>query len=160
MASNKWDVQGALYEVVRAIQDGSSLSITGLEDGYKRRFQPDFQTHWNLDDDAKPGQHSWPLARERVLKLAEMVGSLATTLCIYRAWYKKEPIPRTVDQFSAYFAGHLVANTVCPIEGAWCMSYDKYKENLQPDFELSTSEFGSFLQEINTLLDGLTVHRG
>ena len=114
MAKN-WEVEDALAEVVRAIQDGSSLSITGLEDGYKRRYRRDFQEQWNKD-------YSWPDAREHILKLAEMVGSLATTLCIYQAVEKGEPIPRTVDPFSAYVAGYIVKSLCGP--GVWCMNYD------------------------------------
>ncbi len=124
MATDKWDVEGALAVVVRAIQDGSSLSITGLEDGYKRRLYKDFKYHWDNDSDP----YSWPKAQDRVLKLAELVGSLATALTILKAVNKKMPIPRTVDPTSAYLAGLLVAKVICP-DGVWCMHYDDYNES-------------------------------
>lgn len=125
MPSDKWDVESALAEVLRAIQDGSSLSITGLEYGYKKRYEKDFTEHWNNDGD----KDSWPKARMRILAAAEMVGSLATTLTIFRAFTTVTPIPRTVDPFDGYLAGHLVANSVCPIEGQWCMYYDEYSDD-------------------------------
>jgi hypothetical protein len=148
MATNNWSVEDALDEVVRAIQDGSSLSITGLEDGYKRRYRRDFQEHWDKND------YSWPDARETILPLAEMVGSLATTLSIYRAVEKGTPVPRTVDQFSAYMAGYLVAKGLCP-PGVWCMYY-YYMEpssgvpTTNPD--TSAIKFREFLLELGQIL--------
>jgi len=148
MASDKWDVNGALAAVVRAIQDGSSLSITGLEDGYKRRLNRDFADHWNDDDD----KYSWPKAQERVLKLAELVGSLATALTIYKAIQKHTPIPQAVDPTSAYIAGSIVAKVVCP-DGVWCMHYDDYKElgapTLPPEF---VKMFKECLKKVEKLL--------
>src|SRR3954451_20620076 len=105
MPTDKWYVEDALNEVVRAIKDGSLLSISGLEDGYKQRYRRDFQEHWDNDD------YSWLDARNTILPLAELVGSLATTLSIYRA-AKNGKLPKAVDQISAYMAGYLVANGV------------------------------------------------
>jgi len=65
----------------------------------------------------------------RILTAAEMVGSLATALTIYRAFKTQTPIPRTVDPFDGYLAGHLVANAVCPSAGQWCMHYDDYSDD-------------------------------
>ena len=156
MPSDKWDVESALAEVVRAIQDGSSLSITGLEYGYKKRYEKDFKEHWKNDED----KYSWPNARMRILAAAEMVGSLATTLTIYRAFTTGTPIPRTVDAQDAYWAGHLVAKVVCPQAGQWCMYYDDYSDAAAaeptlspppPDFREVDKSFRTFLGEIDNL---------
>jgi len=147
MPSNKWDVEGALNEVVRAIQDGSSLSITGLEDGYKKRYRQDFKKHWEDDSDQNPvSPHSWPRARNRILTLAEMVGSLATTLTIYKASQKSMPIPRTVDPSSAYMAGYLV-KVLCPVEGIWCMGY-YYVEPEDKNLDAVANCFGESLGQV------------
>jgi hypothetical protein len=149
MATDKWYVEGALNEVVRAIQDGSSLSITGLEDGYKRRYYDDFKGHWDKDSDQEPDpNHHWPYARNRILKLAEMVGSLATTLTIYKAFQESIPIPRTVDPSSAYMAGYLV-KVLCPNQGVWCMKYNYMKTGKQDlDLEALAKHFQESLEEI------------
>jgi hypothetical protein len=150
MATNEWYVEDALNEVVRAIQDGSLLSITGLEDGYKQRYRRDFQDHWEKND------YSWLKARETILPLAELVGSLATMLSIYRAAKNGKP-PRTVDQYSAYMAGYLVAFGVGPTPcrpGVWCMHYYYLEPDPapQPNLDQVAEDFGKTLGKIETYL--------
>jgi len=124
MPTNKWDVEDALNEVVRAIQDGSALSIRGLEDGYKQRYYEDFYGHWYADD------YSWPDASSQILQLAKVVGHLATALTIYKAHGKGE-VAVAVDASSAYMAGYLVAKGLCP-PGVWCMKYYYMERNRDP----------------------------
>jgi hypothetical protein len=145
MPSNDWDVPGALDEVVQEIQKGSSLSIKGVEKGYKQRYNKDFQDHWDADSSLNPVPgHYWPGARKRILPLARLVGRLATILT-YQA-SQSGPIPTDVDTSSAYMAGYLVAKGLCP-PGVWCMSY-YYESKQEPQQELLDKvkdEFQKFL---------------
>jgi hypothetical protein len=138
-----WEVDYALYEVVNAIQKGSSpLSIRGVEEGYKCRYVTDFQRHWETDGNP----NSWPDAKERILKLAEKVGRLAKMLTILQRTGGGKPAD--VDPSSAYMAGYFVAKFLCPASspGVWCMNY-YYMEpkSKEEDEVLIACKFGEFL---------------
>jgi hypothetical protein len=145
MVSVKWNVEDALNEVVEKIRWGSSLSIAGLEQGYKDRYYCDFKGHWDADP-----YDSWPGAKDRILKLARLVGHLATMLTKIRAIISGKPDPTTVEPYSAYMAGYIVAKVICPpgSPGVWCMGY-YFMEDASDTAQLDSlaAEFGAVIKE-------------
>lgn len=129
MSHSDWTVDGALGEVIAAIQSGAqpleleSGTCTTLEALYRR----DFEARWNDGAD-------WTSERDDVLPLAKWVGVLATGLTLGRiassgslpnSW----PIP--VDESAAVAAAKLVAAVHCREKKAqggvvilrrWCKS--------------------------------------
>jgi hypothetical protein len=104
-------IGGALDEVLASIEDGSAFPLTedALE-ALRQRYQPDFEDNLRANVD-------WQKARTRVLPLARVVGSLASTLMVIKLDGENVPLPTFVDADSALLASDLVAEmSFCPPE--------------------------------------------
>lgn len=106
-------VEKALDEVVQKIVEGARPLGTDpkIQAMFRQKYRPDFEAH----------ESSWPEDRPKVLRLARVVGHLASFLT--SAWAslnqaEEKPTPTEVDARCADLAGWLVSRTICPPPGA------------------------------------------
>ena len=118
-------VEEALDEVIDGIQSGSPLSFNqDLRAQFRDLYQEDFE------EQLVGRGVDFSLHKQRILRLARLIGSLAATLTMLQAIEGGEDIPAEVDADSALYAGFLVARLkVCPAtvpEGHFCTRFPEF----------------------------------
>ncbi len=106
-----WDSTAAVAQVLDRIQQGAGLPLGDAKAALAGRYTPAFQKQ-------KDAGASFQVASETVLPLAQVVGSMATTLAVFKALLQnKQKLPPSIDAESALQAAELVAHLkFCPVK--------------------------------------------
>lgn len=119
----------ALNELIEAIQSGTRLDVPShVRAGFTGRYHGPFRSQ---------SECSWPPIKCKILDLGEVVGSVADVLTRAKALDLGEPIPASVDEKCAYYAGRMVREEICPPlghPGVWCEGYTAQDVDGSPAF--------------------------
>lgn len=125
-----WTVDGALDEVVAAIEAGAFL--LALDPSTKTALRARF--HADFDREHKAGT-DWPQEKRKVLRLANMVGAYAEACSITKSTNPASVLNKgKLNPTCVLWAAEFVAKFLCPsassgpvVYGKWCRGFRRLK---------------------------------
>ncbi len=133
MAATSWTVDGALAQVLEAIDKGTlRLDLDNpTKIALDQRFRPDFTREHNNGTD-------WPRESAKVLMLARLVGSYAEKCTIEKAANPaKTLLSGHLNQRCVIESAEFVAKFICPtvtfkgiVFGKWCRGFRRMNPSL------------------------------